>query len=565
MIKLEMKKNKINILFLVTLVVVCIIITTIASKKEGFHADEIFSYGSSNYKSDNLFQPYGTKDTLNLFVERQLKEGNIFSKLLYYLKNQEEFWKDYKKIEDSQIPVWKTAQQAHEYVTIQKEDILNYAMVYYNQARDCHPPLFYLLVHTVSILFFNRFSLFIILIINLTFFVLTCIVLKKIFRLLQKEKWAILAVVLYGLSMGGIETIIFQRMYTMLTFFCVAFLYFLLKYYKSGYTLKEVKPYLGMITLLGFLTHYYFCLYAIFVLAVVIVDMVKRHVKIKELLCYFAKVASIGVLLFLPCIYHIFFSYRGIGNGSDLSYFESLLGYMKLIFNAFSIPIFLGYLLLIVGGCFSIYQIVKNGKKEVAEIIVFPVLAYILIVSKSAPFLEIRYVMCILPIIVIGICLLLEHLLNKITLKVNTRKIVIGISVILVMIPNGYGLIYKKPQFLYEGYQQYLEIAKENKDIHYIYITDTTFNSIADIQEFQIYDKTMMLNVNKGELKYIVNNEILSSNEFILSIKDYLDTDKIIEEVLNLTGYQEVEVLIDSRNTTQSGMNAMIYRVSKNN
>lgn len=207
-----LNKNLKNISFLVVIIILCIVMFIFIDKKEGYHEDEIFSYGSSNYRYGNSFKNYGKYDGRNYVVEEYVVGDNIFETIknaAYYLTHGEEFWKKAGEIDET--PVWKTRQEALEYVSIQKEDILNYARVYYNQVTDVHPPLFYFIVHTVSIFFMNKFSKYIIFIINLVFFIATCFVIRKILQLLQKEKMIIPAVLLYGLSMGAISTVIFHR------------------------------------------------------------------------------------------------------------------------------------------------------------------------------------------------------------------------------------------------------------------------------------------------------------------------------------------------------------------
>ena len=46
-------------------------------QKEGFHEDEIFSYGSSNYKWDNVFQASGKSDFLNRAIEQYVIGDSI--------------------------------------------------------------------------------------------------------------------------------------------------------------------------------------------------------------------------------------------------------------------------------------------------------------------------------------------------------------------------------------------------------------------------------------------------------------------------------------------------------
>ena len=56
------------------------------SKKEGFHEDEMFSYGSSNYAYDNVFRPYGTADELNTFIIKDIVKNNFFETLKNFNK-----------------------------------------------------------------------------------------------------------------------------------------------------------------------------------------------------------------------------------------------------------------------------------------------------------------------------------------------------------------------------------------------------------------------------------------------------------------------------------------------
>ena len=100
----------------------------------------------------------------------------------------------------------------------------------------------------------------------------------------------------------------------MLTFFTICFLYINLKIYYNDFKLdKKLKISLCVTTILGFLTQYYFCIYAIFLALIMIILILKKKYKqeIKTYIWQLVKSAIIGVLLFLPSIYHIFFSYRG--------------------------------------------------------------------------------------------------------------------------------------------------------------------------------------------------------------------------------------------------------------
>ena len=66
--------------------------------------------------------------------------------------------------------IWRTREDAENYLKA-KDNRFNYASVYYNQIQDVHPPLFYMLVHTISSIFNNTFSKYIICAVSLPFFI----------------------------------------------------------------------------------------------------------------------------------------------------------------------------------------------------------------------------------------------------------------------------------------------------------------------------------------------------------------------------------------------------------
>ena len=149
-------RNKYIILTILILVsIMCYFIT----QKNGFHEDEIFSYGSSNYKYDNVYRWYGYAEADQDILYNQVLQGNLkekISNIIKYIKDNSSFQKDENL--SKEIPIFRTKEEAKSYLVIEKNDIFNYFSVYYNQARDVHPPLFYFLVHFISSLFYGIFS-----------------------------------------------------------------------------------------------------------------------------------------------------------------------------------------------------------------------------------------------------------------------------------------------------------------------------------------------------------------------------------------------------------------------
>lgn len=556
-------KEKIKFIIAILLIVTTMLI--FIEKKEGFHEDEMFSYGSSNYKYDNVYRQYGKRDEVNQFLINNVFSNNIFETIknlkYYFIDNTKEKDKLIEELAQNQQPIWRTSEEAKEYLRIQKQDILNYPMVYYNQSRDVHPPLFYFLVHTVSILFYNNFSKYIIFIINIVFLIASCYIIQKIMEILNKKHLAIPAILLYGLSMGAISTVIFQRMYMMLTFFISVFILINLDIVKNNYEIdKKTWIKLGFITILGFLTQYYFCIIASIIAFIVFINIVKKKDKkqIKNYILNYIKIAIIGLIIFPMSIQHIFFSYRGVGSFNEkINYIEKLLQYIKLIEYSFSIPLILGIILMGIVSVIVIYKLYKRQNKHISEILILtlPTIVFILIIAKIAPNLGykdiLRYIMCILPIITIVFLLMIDEI-------VKNKKFSEIILTTLAIIISINGIITSKPMFLYTGYNNYLQIAKENKEKCFVFIGNTTFNQIQNMPEFEIYNQSLIL--NETQINVLENDEKISnSNEFILSIKKYLGNEQILKEILEKTNFTNYEILLDDEGETE----CVIYKIRR--
>lgn len=560
-----------NILFYIAIIITTIVMFVFIGQKNGWHEDEIFSYGSSNYKYDNLFLNFGDKDSLNQLIDEKIVGKNIgetLKNISYYLKNEDEFQDELNKKIAEEKPIWKTKEQAKEYMTVSSDEIFNYWSVYYNQARDVHPPLFYMLVHLVSSICLNNFTKYIIFSINLIFYIASCFVLKKILKLFNKEELSWITVLLYGLSMGMISIVMFQRMYMMLTFFAMVYLYLNINIFKNSFEIdKKTKRKLTITVILGFLTQYYFCIYAALVAIISAICMIKNKKwdSLKRYVWCHVKAAIIGLILFPASIYHIFFSYRGAAGGvAEGSYLGRLQEYLKLIFYGFSIPEILGYITLGIIIAMFIRRIIIAKRKDIATLICLPIFLFVLVIAKIAPFINIRYISIVFPIIIIAVELGVVSSVKELMKTIKNDKIPqfirknasIIILVVIALVASGYGLLKSKPEFLYNDYSKRIEIAEQYSNLKFVYIGQSPFNQLQDMEEFLRYDNSII--INTWQLERLKEIDGLDDNtEFILNIKCWVsDFDKTLKTVLENTGAKDYELLIDDGQSR-------VYKVKK--
>lgn len=216
-------------LLLLLLVFQLVTMVYFSVQKEGFHLDEIYSYGLSN----SYYIPF--LDRTPEF-ETEWLDGNTFK----------------------------------DYVIVQPDERFAYDSVIYNQEQDVHPPLFYLLLHTICSIFYGTFSKWTGLGLNLFIFLLIELALFKLAKSLTQDLTAaFFTVAMYGFSIGAVDTITYIRMYALLTLWVILFIYAHRWIWESGKNVVGEATWkdtllLFLLTVLGTLTQYYFLIFAFF-------------------------------------------------------------------------------------------------------------------------------------------------------------------------------------------------------------------------------------------------------------------------------------------------------------
>lgn len=368
---------------------------------------------------------------------------------------------------------------------------------------------------------------------------------------------------LYGLSIGTISTVIFLRMYQMLTFFVIVSLKLHLKIIYNEFEIdNKLKKQLVLTTILGFLTQYYFCIFAFleFVIMTIIFLKSRKTTSLKKYIKCLLLSSVIGILLFPPSIYHIFFSYRGIGSSCVSNLCTRLYVYLLEICYAFSISKTFAIVISLVLFIVAIYVISKNKSCCNSLIfIVFPSVLFFFIICFIAPNMGsttiIRYISVLMPIISLIFVYLFDELLKLIFKDCKVLTVIVLTAIVCSV--SVYGLLNEKPRFLFTGYNELIDIAKENKGLNFVYICDNNFTYLCSLPEFLEYKKSIIINKNEDSVDILKNNsELKNSNEFILSISTYLDYMDLLKNILDCTEFTDYKVIAKS-----SEMERIIFKV----
>ena len=94
--------KKYTIISAIAIFIIAIFLCFWITQKQGFHEDEIFSYGSSNYKWDSMFQLVGKSDYTNTAIEKYII-ADSFSDTLKNIKSTRHYFTIFQLLSFSSV------------------------------------------------------------------------------------------------------------------------------------------------------------------------------------------------------------------------------------------------------------------------------------------------------------------------------------------------------------------------------------------------------------------------------------------------------------------------------
>lgn len=436
---MDSKPNKKTItILLVTICVLQLILSVfIGSKKNFLFFDEVFSYPAAN---------------------------NIESVGYVFPENK-----------------WINSEWFDAYMGVDENARFDYSIPYNNQVRDVHPPLFYLFLHTASSFVPGEFSFFAGIGCNIFFFIVSSVALfflgKEVFG---NPICGLITGFLYAISYGGLNTMVYIRMYMLMTMMALLHTLVYLKYFEQERVPLKGYIYLLLTMLGGVLSQYYF-LFIAFALGVwytLKLLFTKRYQTLVKYLGTILLSAVISLGIWPSMIRHLFAGGRGKEAQGNLLVFDGYFADLKEMLRILNNEMFTKFLFIILGG--MVLLIVLNhvkghkfSKKKLSKIaaVFFVCVIYLLLVTKVAPYQIDRYVMPIYPLVyllVVGGCVKL--LCGLISAKLTTIMCILGfggLSVIHIL-ASGVPYTYEKNQDNIERFA----ITEEYGDGYALYISD---------------------------------------------------------------------------------------------
>lgn len=505
-------------------VILCLGVLCIGvSFKEGYHMDELLSFELADARYNPWIVPTQPEGRLAKFVREEI-QGDSFGETLMnlkstvtdVLKNRGSSKLLSYKADVYEEPAWITSGQFRDYVTVDGSDAFDYLSVYFNVKDDNHPPVHFMLLHTMSSLFPGTLSPWLGCTINLICVGITLWLLLRLGRQLseifgmeeQGRLLGILAVLLYGLSTGALASVLLIRMYCLLSCLCVALLSMHVEKWKEHGFDRSNKGLIA-ITVLGFLTQYFFLFYCILLAAVTAAGLLCSK-RMRELWIYIRSMvvaAVIGLVLFPFAIADVFSSGRGVEALDNLTSGFAGYGARLLAFARILADRTVGDLLLGAGCATAVVLAVVlwyrrhrgqelSMSREVRGILcmlIIPVVGYYLLASRMSPYLVDRYVMPMFPMIALLFALLLCCLGKRLAKASGWKERLVGIGLMaLIIVVQGLRLASYDGEYLYRGYGQQEQLAEEYASLPCICVY-AGVGYYENLPEFMHYDRTLLV------------------------------------------------------------------------
>ena len=570
------------------------------SHKKGYHMDELLSFELANAQFNPWIVPTQPQGRLAKFVENELQGDNLgetFANLLDtvgdVLRNRGSSKLLTYRADVYEEPVWIERQQFVDYVTVDGGDAFNYLSVYFNVKDDNHPPLHFMVLHTVSSIFQGKLSPFMGCGINLVCVMGIMTLLMRLGRrlmtLLGQERLGrpagILAALSYGLSGGALNTTLLIRMYAMLTFWAMALLTIhIKKLYDAEEGFGGRNRWLILVTLLGFWTQYFFLFYCL-TLAAVTAALLWKQGRGRELVCYvrsMALAAVIGVACFPFAVSDVFASGRGVEALDNLSaglsgYGTRLWAFLQIVAARAGDGAFWALAVVCVGGAAVLgggalgaaweagsveaarsaksARLAKPERTQLWLVLVLPVCAYFLLAARMSPYLVDRYMMPVFPmvtLILVVAALSIGARAIQVYRQGRLHVIGVGLAGCLALISIVVWVSHKiqtppsryQDNYLYTMYEGQQAVSEKYADLDCICVCEGV-GYYANLPEFMNYQRTLLVTMEELENRKETAS-VSGLGEVVVLLKQE-DEGKLCAVLREKYGFDQVETLWRTR------------------
>ncbi|MDO4739379.1 MAG: hypothetical protein Q4A66_01795 [Eubacteriales bacterium] len=566
-----MNRRRLRLLARVLVLVVALCAATGAMhRKEGWHIDEIATLGLANGSIGGYITAYDDarfgrgafiRDTIlgDSFGEMAGNIGAILSDIARSGLSGFSIRDQYVAYREAGSPVWKSGEDFSEYLLA---DGFSLKDVYLNQLLDTHPPLYYLFVRAAYAVYDGlsgeEISLRPAFFVNALFLCLVCLMLMRIGeKRFGSFSLGAGAALFFALSPAGLSLAVYMRMYMALCFFVLLSLDAHLRLWQNGWQLdKKTAWALACSCALGFLTHYYFAIWAVMCALVCLLCMLRAKAG-RRFWGYVGRMAlgaALSLVVWPFSAAHLLLSNRSAQAVESLSGGAlSRMGSSLNIFtdHLFGTPALVPLLLAAVGAGLYLLRKKERGPLTPLVISLAPAALYLAVVFVISPYEDLRYMACAVPLFALGAAWCLRQAAKCTPWKGLVCAALCGCVALS-------GLCTQSPMYLYPGTAEATAFVQQHAGKKCIYLTGSGAAFFREMPHFAHYESVLI--VNRDELRLLQEDETLSAeDELLLYIHDSYPQTDAMHAILELTGFTGYEVLAQSH----AGLDARAYLLTR--
>lgn len=510
-------KRKSRWLFFLVLFLQLLFAVFWCTQKSGYFVDELWSYGLAN----SYYKPY-------VYVGSPVEDG------------------------------WVSGEYFGNYLTVDAEHRFDYGSVFYNQEMDTHPPLFYLILHTICSLFPGTFSKWYGLLPNLVCFLAVSVLVYlwagKLFR--KSRGFPLACMIFWSFSIAAMSCVVFLRMYMLLTLWFTASLYLhtcmIIDHRQS---LRRLAALLAL-TFLGFFSHYYFAILGAF-LSAGYVFWLLFHRYWKRLWQYVVTMLlSLGLawLVFPDTFTKILGldSNRGVQAYQNLRNTDTLLPRLGKFLEIINNELFAGFLPLfvlltaIVFLVLKIFQVrrirrktvrkkvsgtkdfsARPGTAAVLAITAAVISLYTVLIALIAPYQADRYIFCIFPAVSVLFTAALFRLFSLLSWRADGGKAVWLLLLLLTAVQWLTGTT----NYLYQYKKDNVAVSQAYADHDCLYITYdyNRYLPTNNLLELQNYHRVLTVKISGEDYTPIASALSQAAASPVVYLDNTMDTAAIIQ------------------------------------
>lgn len=270
--------SKDNALILGVIIVSFLIGLYFCQQKSGYYFDEVITIGQANSSKGGWIGD----------IRAEYTDGNMIGRNI-------------------------TGKEIFDYLTVDKSELFDVASSYKNLVNDVHPPLYQMLLKVCYSFVTSTFSGWPGLILNLILFVAGNFLMFKICHsLFDNKSAASITTLLYALSPSTLSSLIFIRMYLMLSVLTMLLLYEVILLLRERR--KIIYPIITVTILTGMMTQYFFVIPAFYLcLSVLIILLLRKEIK-SAVLFSVSALTGVGLLF---AVFPLFFEQMGVSFSED--------------------------------------------------------------------------------------------------------------------------------------------------------------------------------------------------------------------------------------------------------